>query len=271
MKCVIIVVFLLGVLVTPVQAGTASDADMALWWAPVIYQQDDGRNPIARENTFTTVNYDHDWRADNNWENLPYYPPVPAVYYSLVESDTHYFIGYYLYYPRHTGATKHENDMSGVMVVVQKSNDKYGQLEMLLVYGNNNCAKISYSHVWRENSYHPILVVSAGTHEITNERAPGPGGAYPLFPTSGQTAAAHGGYRLVDLQELWQHRNDIGQNRTFNRWGYFDSGEYINVAAPWVWEYRKTNWLAKPAEMLQRIYGGANQPVKYLNNPYAGI
>jgi hypothetical protein len=253
-----------------VQATAGSDADMVLWWAPIIYQQDDGQNPMARENTFTAVNYDRDWRANNNWENLPYYPPGAAVYYSLVESDTHYFIGYYLYYPRHTGGTKHEHDMGGVLAVVQKGADKFGQLELLLIYNNNEWLKLSGSHVRRENG-HPILVVSTGTHEISNEREPGPGGAYPMPLTSGQsTAPAHGGYRLVDLQELWQHRNDIGQNRTFNRWGYFDS-DYLNVAAPWVWEYHRINWLAKPAEMLQRIHDTANQTVKYLNNPYAGI
>ena len=264
-------VFLLALFLVPVQVNAAGAAAMIFRWAPVIYQQDNGRDPMARENTCTTVNYDRDWRANNNWENLPYYPPEPAVYYSLVESDTHYFIGYYLYYPRHAGGSKHEHDMAGVMAVVQKGGDQYGQMEMLLVYSNNDWLKLNGSHVRCENG-RPILVVSAGTHDIANERPPGPGGAYPLPLTGGQgSAAAHGGYRLADLQELWQHRNDIGQNRTFNSWGYFDSDSYRNAAAPWVWKYHKTNWLDQPAEMLQRIHGQASLPVKYLINPYAGI
>lgn len=270
-RILIAVLFLLGLFAAPVQAGAVSDADVIWWWAPVIYQRDDGRgDPMARENIFTTVNYDLDWRGNNNWENLPYYPPSPAVYYSLVESDTHYFLGYYLYYPRHTGGNRHEHDMTGVMAVVQKNDDKYGKLELLLIYNNDDWTKVGGGHTRRDNG-HPILVVSAGAHEIANERAPGPAGAYPQPLTSSQSAmAVHGGYKLVDLQEFWQHRDDTGQNRTFNRWGYFDSDTYINAAAPWAWDYRRTNWLAKPAEMLQRIHG-PKRPVKYLNNPYGGI
>ncbi|CQR74685.1 hypothetical protein SOV_28000 [Sporomusa ovata DSM 2662] len=261
------VLFLLGLLVDPVQAGTVSDANMIAWWAPAIFQQDDTRNPLARENVFTVVNYDRDWRGNNNWENLSYYPPTPAVYYSLAESDTHYFIGYYLYYPRRTGRNKHEHDMVGALTVVKKGSEKFGHLELLLVFSDNNWLTVKGSQVWCKNG-HPILKVSDGNHEISNERAPGPGGAYPRSPADSQ-AAGQCGYKLVDLQELWQHRNDIGPNRTFNRWGYFDGDSYLNVAAPWAWEYRRINWLANPAEILQRIKGRAKQPVKYLSNPYA--
>ncbi len=269
-RVIIIASFVLGFLVAPAQAGALNNANLVLWWTPVIYQQDDGLNPMARENVFTAVNYDKDWRANNNWDNLPYYPPSPSVYYSLVESDTHYFIGYYLYYPRHTSGSKHEHDMIGALVVVKKGSDNFGQLELLLTYSNDEWHKRSSSHVCCESN-HPILKISTGTHEIANERAQ-VGGAYPL-PLPGSTIGTireRGGYQLLDLQELWQHRNDIGQNRTFNRWGYFDSNSRLNTSAPWVWEYRRINWLARPAELVQHIQGNGNKPVTYISNPYIG-
>lgn len=270
--------FLLVLLVTPVQANALSDAAVILQWAPVIHQQDHDQNPLSRENIFTVVNFDRDWRMNNNWENLPYYPPNAAVYYSLVESDTHYFIGYYLYYPRHIGKAQHEHDMAGVLAVVQKGS---GQLELLLTYNHNECLKWNGSHV-RLEAGHPSLVVSAGTHEIspvkTYEAAPGPGGICPLSPekqvpgTGSQTGTASSAvYQLVDLKELWQRCNDIGQSRTFSRWGYFDSYYYFDATAPWMWEYNRINWLAKPAELVSRGHGNHRQPITYLKNPYAGI
>jgi hypothetical protein len=270
--------FLLVLLITPVQAGATSETAVILRWAPVIHQQDNDQNPLSRENIFTVANFDLDWRMNNNWGNLPYYPPGAAVYYSLVESDTHYFIGYYLYYPRHIGKVQHEHDMAGVLAVVQKGSE---QLELLLTYNHNEFLKWNGSHV-RLEAGHPSLVVSAGTHEIslvkTYEAAPGPGGIFPLPPekqvpaTGGQTGTASSAvYRLVDLKELWQRCNDIGQSRTFSRWGYFDSYYYFDAAVPWMWEYNRINWLAKPAELVRRIHGNDRQPITYLKNPYAGI
>ncbi|BBB91972.1 MAG TPA: hypothetical protein PKA28_06155 [Methylomusa anaerophila] len=263
--------FLLALLIAPVQTPAAGNADLIWQWAPVIYQQDDHQNPIARENVFTVVNFDRDWRTNNNWINLPYYSPNAAVYYSLVESDTHYFIGYYLYYPRHAGGTNHEHDMIGAMAVVQKKADKSGQLELLLTYSNNEWLKLGGSQVKVENG-HPILTVRAGTHGISNRQAPGTGGTYPLLPNGARSdTTARGNYQLVDLQELWQNRNDIGQNRTFSRWGYFDSNSYLNTGAPWAWQYRGINWLAKPAELAQLIQGVQNKPGTYLTNPYSSV
>jgi hypothetical protein len=85
---------------------------------------------------------------------------------------------------------------------------------------------------------------------------------------SASEAAPRSSYRLVALTELWQRRNDIGQSRTFNRWGYFDSYYYPNVAAPWIWQYNGISWLLKPAELTQYFQRIPAKPETYLFNPY---
>ncbi|AFC30427.1 hypothetical protein PM3016_3606 [Paenibacillus mucilaginosus 3016] len=113
-------------------AGTAfaamsadSQAKLAGYWSPILYQ-DVGGKPEG--DIPTTVNFDGDWSGTNNWENIGQYGRglkalYPNTYWSLVESETHYFIGYNFFYATHDPQTSfgdHENDMEGIMLVVRK-------------------------------------------------------------------------------------------------------------------------------------------------------
>lgn len=125
---------------------------------------------------------------------------------------------------------------------------------------------------------HPVLRISAGTHNLSiinaGDSLPNSGGIYPLLPPAAglrQGTVSHSNYLLVDFNELWQRRKDIDQNRTFERWGYFDSYYHRDVTAPWLWEYGRLNWLAQPGELVQRIQDARREPVAYLDNPYAGL
>lgn len=101
-------------------------AQLAAYWSPVVYQ-DVGKNPEG--DIPVLVNFDGDWIGTNNWENIKLYGPgssralTPNVYWSFVESETHYFMGYYLFYATHDPVGvlgDHENDMEGMMFVIRK-------------------------------------------------------------------------------------------------------------------------------------------------------
>lgn len=274
----IITTLLVGLLLPPGGACRAAGLDAVLQWAPVVYQQDKRDNPVAQENIFTTVNFDNDWRTDNNSGDLPFYPPAAAAYYSVVESDAHYFIGYYFYYPRHLGSDQHENDMGGILLAVRKAADGPDRLDLLLSFSNNQWRKWEGPRVVL-TAGRPTVVVSSGTHEITalegSGRAPSSESLFPLpelastqSPGRRNIKKAYSGYLLVDLDDIWSRRKDIGKRHTFSRWGYFDGYYYLNTPAPWVWEYRGQNWLSQPAELVQSFQGSPPKPVNYLDNPY---
>jgi hypothetical protein len=88
----------------------------------------------------TSFTYDGDYNGRNNWENLYSYPLPASVYYSVVETTTHYFIGYWTYHARDDGPTdldKHENDLEGVLVVVKKDGTPYGQFQLMETFAHN--------------------------------------------------------------------------------------------------------------------------------------
>ncbi|WP_371378676.1 hypothetical protein [Sporomusa aerivorans] len=251
-------------LLYPLPAAAAQPVDMAARWAPVICQTDGSDGLAAPQNIFTLINYDRDWRLNNNWYNLLFYPLDQAMYYSVVESDTHYFIGYYQYYPRHAGGG-HEHDLTGVLAAVSKTPDGAGRLDMLVTYSNHQWQKWSGSRV-RLEGRHPVVKIRTASHEITAL-----GKSRRALPATALYAAAGGGpagYRLVPLTQLWEQRQDIGSGRVFARWGYFDSFNAIKVTAPWLWEYHRLNWLATPGELIQYFRGRPVKACQYLSNPY---
>ncbi|PDO10640.1 MAG: hypothetical protein BLM47_05960 [Candidatus Reconcilbacillus cellulovorans] len=113
--------------------------ELAAHWAPVFYQ-DVNSTYGYRADYLTNFNYDGDWAGNNNWENLNSYNLYSYVYYSIVETQTHYFIGYYTYHPRDDGPTaldKHENDMEGVMLVIRKDGSTYGSFQLMETVAHN--------------------------------------------------------------------------------------------------------------------------------------
>ena len=278
-KSLVFILFVYNFLLCPLPVSAVPAADIASRWSPVICQIDTGSGLTAQQNMFTLVNYDRDWRLNNNWYNLLFYSLEQVVYYSVVESDTHYFIGYYQYYPRHVGRAQYEHDMTGMLLAVAKTPDQTGQLDMLLTYSNKQWRQWPGSKVHMEGR-HPVLNIRAGSHEITTA-----GGSSRVLPVAriyespvsdelgGPIAkvppgGAHAGYRLVPLAALWERRQDIGQGRVFASWGVFDTYNEAQVTVPWVWEYRRLNWLKQPGELVRYFQGQPVQACNYLSNPY---
>jgi hypothetical protein len=120
----------------PTAAGP-SDFEIAFAHAPVHYQDTDDSRPKA--DYITLFNYDGDWRANNNWDHLNNFPLPAHVYYSVVETCTHWFIGYAFFHPQDwtdgTVDQEHENDMEGSLAVVRKfgpSGPRLGRLEAIV-------------------------------------------------------------------------------------------------------------------------------------------
>jgi hypothetical protein len=259
---------MLVTLVNSAQAAVAVPMDVVLRWAPIIEQQNYSTIPVDRVNVFTRVNFDQDWRTNNNSLSIPFVNAVdPAVYYSLVESTTHYFVGYYLYYPRYEGNQEHENDMTGVLIALRKPGLRAENADMILSYSNGKWKRWEDSNTLSSNKSFMISIKS-GFHEIeTSGTSPKPD-AVLVYPHGDNLQQERHYYCLANLAELWQRRDDIGPGQVFSRWGYFDGYYYKNTAAPWVWTHNRIQWLSNPGELMQDILHLKKTAVIYQNNEY---
>jgi hypothetical protein len=127
------------------------DRQIAAAFAPTFYQS---LGSQSRFDFITNFDFDGDWRGDNNWTNAanPRFPLPAYIYYSVAETETHYFVTYAVFHPRDykggdqngialseaiekgiellggkdpTGLSNqvtlaHENDLEGVLVVAEK-------------------------------------------------------------------------------------------------------------------------------------------------------
>jgi hypothetical protein len=115
-------------------ALAAAPADLAFRYAPVHYQDTDSSDYPSEY--ITAFDYDGDRDASNNWDNRGSAHWPATVYYSVVETCTHYYITYAFYHPRDWTDTafdqEHENDLEGALMAVRKSGSTYGALEGMI-------------------------------------------------------------------------------------------------------------------------------------------
>ncbi|WP_117215793.1 hypothetical protein [Allorhizocola rhizosphaerae] len=262
---------LIGATLALAQPATAvpTDAALALRWAPVHYQDSDSSDYDA--DYLSRVDFDGDWIAQNNWEaqDDSVSRLIGAVYYSVVETSTHWHLVYAYYHPRDWedypdpfGQYTHENDMEGALLVVRKDGSEYGVLEAMVTVAHTNF----YSYTppgspytgGRENVDGTIFMQSHNgvSRPTTRQEAKGhgcyawngtdfPGGdGVVYFPSSGAGEVPSGGndrsvgYRLIDIFDasgLWAHRSD---SATFAGFGTFrgDNGKDNAANAPWGWD-----------------------------------
>jgi len=122
-------------------------AQLALHWAPVWYQDSDSSDYKA--DYIVAYDFDGDTRSDNNWDNLHKAGSDlrAVVYYSVVETATHWFLLYADFHPRDWDENCkplplwpdkcHENDLEGAMVVVRKDSNRYGAFHLLYTEAHN--------------------------------------------------------------------------------------------------------------------------------------
>ncbi|WBW94756.1 hypothetical protein [Oceanirhabdus sp. W0125-5] len=153
---------------------------LAYHWAPIIYH-DVGVSYGERglEDIPMKLNFDNDWKGCNNWENLTIknqsnkgYDYKAYTYYSVVETESDYYIIYSLFHPRDEAnqagsIDKHENDIESIILNIKKNNSDKGVFN----------AMITQSHGWwnyykkEELSFHknkPKVWVDSGGHAIYN-------------------------------------------------------------------------------------------------------
>lgn len=128
--------------------SATSEYDLVYRWAPVHYQDTDvtGSHGLSGKGDYVTaINYDGDWNALNNWDNLPNKSAKAHCYYSVVETSTHWFIIYAFFHPRDWTDNwflyhwdEHENDLEGCLSIIKKDGSTYGQFQgMITVFHND--------------------------------------------------------------------------------------------------------------------------------------
>src|SRR5205814_6630241 len=74
------------------------DREIAAVFAPIFYQ---ALGDKPRSDYITNFDFDGDWRGDNNWEHTDdkNFPLRGYVYYSVSETQTHFFLHYAVFHP----------------------------------------------------------------------------------------------------------------------------------------------------------------------------
>jgi hypothetical protein len=144
----------------------ALDKQIAAQFAPLFYQ---GLGDQPRADYITNFDFDGDWKGDNNWQNLNNraHRLRAYIYYSVVETPTHYYVHYAAFHPRdykgeaitsalldefmrrtlpqigkpndpaiekaNEVALSHENDLEGCLVIAEKRGETPAQARVLYV------------------------------------------------------------------------------------------------------------------------------------------
>jgi hypothetical protein len=151
-----------------------ANSKIACAFSPTIRQLAEADLPNSHNGTadlITSVYYDGDAQAGNNWDNLVNYsinhPALnPVVYYSVVWTAQYWIVTYAFYHPRDYSfcssispcrIDNHENDMEGVMYVVNRATNQivkaaaisHNQLLASCNSGNNIVSIDNRSHACR--------------------------------------------------------------------------------------------------------------------------
>ena len=127
--------------------------------------------------------YDGDWRGDNNWDNLQAGSSQAFVYYTALETETHWFLIYNLFHPRDYSDTCapgmcHENDNEGLILAVRKDGSDNGKLDAMETLAHNRIfsyvanprlrsgANTISGNVSFYQGRHPMIFVESGGHGI---------------------------------------------------------------------------------------------------------
>lgn len=274
---------------------------LAAHFAPVIVQ---GIGSHEKADLFTRVDFDGDFRSNNNWKNLKHYRAPAFVYYDVIESTTHYFITYGLFYPRDYHwfcfwKHCHENDFEGIRVTVEKDDKTpMGRLWMLETLAHNvlrfdrNPAEIGVDHP------RPVVVVEKYGHGVYswNQRRPDKNTTLFTYGSFAEDPRERSGefytYDLLPMKELWdlkhldqknelftKHFDHRGDRYDIGRLPEFFAGKKWGKGARPAWSWSPKNrglkqgdWFLDPAYSLCRmLHCDYTFSLNYEHHPYLGI
>jgi len=236
--------------VSPIEPATLpaslpSCEDLAGYYAPVIRQ-----GAITDQDYITAVDFDGDWVGNNNWENQPTGDLSACVYYSVIESETHWFLFYSLFHPRDytyedcaTSGGCHENDLESIQLTVEKDGTRFGKPKALETLAHDSIYLYTFDDsvagnfldvtgAAEQEQGHPVVYVEALGHGIYGHRKasslirPYVGGVV-IYRVGEQaempesTKDENVSYKLVPIYTtLWPRRGDIADGKMFD--GPFD-------------------------------------------------
>ncbi len=226
-----------------VQGEPADYEDLARHYAPVIRQ-----GAITDQDYITALDFDGDWLGNNNWENQPTGDFSAYVYYSVIESETHWFLFYSLFHPRdytyeecRTSGGCHENDLESIQLTVEKDGTRFGRPKALETLAHTAIYLYIFDDTVGGNFLdvtavatlegdHPVVWVEALGHGIYGHRGTGSlvdpylfRGGVVIYRLGEDAEAPQGmddeyvSYQLAPIYTtLWARRDDVGDGRTFD-------------------------------------------------------
>jgi len=224
-------------------APPPSYEELARHYAPVIRQ-----GAITDQDYITAVDFDGDWVGNNNWENQPTGDLSARVYYSVIESETHWFLFYSLFHPRdttyedcRTSEGCHENDLESIQLTVEKDGTRFGWPKALETLAHNAIYLYTFDGTVRGSFLnvtgaaelegdHPVVYVEALGHGIYGHEGTGSlinpflfRGGVVIYRVGEEAEVPQSvddeqvSYKLLPIYTtLWPRRDDAGDGRTFD-------------------------------------------------------
>lgn len=264
-------------------SGQCRYAKVWEWWAPTFYVDTDEAGPML--DLPRTMNFDGDWNAANNAANLAYGNSDAVVYYSFVKTSTHWYLGYYMFFPKRwttwTLGTSYENTTRGVLVVVEQDGSMYGKVVLVetttedgylqyapedtdLTGGNASLEGSYYFDTMFPEDHHPIVYVKSQTHGMYADTDfwagidwweldgfPDGDGVVYRFGSDIQEPMGDNDEVLFDTvslnENIWTHRYEVGVGQLFDVFGHFNYASKTHTQAVAPWRFIDANYPTQPA------------------------
>jgi len=202
------------------------------------------QSTASTQDYITSVDFDGNLIGIDNWENQPLFPQKASVYYSIKETETHYFISYGFYHPRDwlndcdnhpVYENCHEHDSEQILLIVEKDGTDYGKLLSMetqahfffFVYidypwfeeGGFSGTGIYKNYSIEKEESHPIVYSEAFGHGIYGNRADiietFEGYVPTIYEFNGVSESPSQGqervsYSLISIYDtLWKYKDNV--------------------------------------------------------------
>ncbi len=263
------------------------DLSVATYYAPLFFQDVDRTGSLCSNQAksgasdwITRVNFDGDWNAKNNWENMPGLRNdgknnlYAVIYYNVSVTKSHYYILYSAYHPRDwtdvpllCQEDSHENDMEGALVVAERKTDgSFGNVIRVVTKYHSTVKKYKNNNIsWYMTNHKPKIFIEAKGHGMMSYKDSYNDGTYiEYYPGTNSPLEPHGiwkkqsqGYKLQSAKALWDRRGNGITFASDKKSFIGDNGSGSNKAsAPWGWEDGMMG--KQPAKYIKDLFNEGN-------------
>ncbi len=193
----------------PTEELSEAQQRVVLAYAPVVFQETRPEHAPPSLDMPTRIDFDGDAIGNNNEENIRIEPTPPlALYYAIVETETHYFLTYSIFHALDWSTSSplipyswHENDMENLQVVVQKTGEDREEGVVLIA---------AQAHLWTTFVRNPDLIPRStgfASRELVLLDEEGRAGSWGTHPA---VVVRAGGHAIYDLaREIEVHPGDL--------------------------------------------------------------